>query len=100
MSPLKLSTDSVKGALQNAVLFLSAWALDLPEIQTNLVIGLIFNAFTGIAGISDYPVSFTAEHFYLECRTCDFPVHGAQSRHLAWRKVFSLGENCSLCARM
>lgn len=79
---------------------LSAWALDLPEIQLNLAIGLIFKAFTVIVGVSDYPVSFTAEHFYLECGTCDFPVHRAQSRHLAWRKVFSLGVNCSLCACM
>lgn len=66
----------------------------------NLAIGLIFKAFAAIVGVSDYPVSFTAEHFYRECGTCDFPVHGTQSRHLAWRKVFSLGENCSLCACM
>lgn len=81
--PFKIKHRQRKRCFTKCVLFLSAWALDLPEIQMNLVIGLIFKAFTGIAGISDYPVSFTAEHFYLECRTCDFPVHGAQSRHLA-----------------
>lgn len=72
MSFLKLSTGSIKGALQNAILFVSVQALDPPEIQMNIAIGLIFKAFTVVVGVSDYPVSFTAEHFYLECRTCDF----------------------------
>lgn len=99
MSLLKLSTGSIKGTLQNIILFLSVQTLDFSEIWMNLAIGLIFKAFTGIVGTSDYAIFYCGA---LPSRMLDviFPVHRAQSRHLTWSRVFSLSENYSLCARV
>lgn len=90
MSLLKLSTGSVKGALQNAILFLSVQALDPPRNTDDYSHWANFQGF--LCGSWSKWLSCLLYCRALLSRMQDviFPVHGAQSRHLTWSKVFSL----------